>query len=104
MVWRAVSTCVSALSTDEITGQPRSIALLGQSIGGFVGLERLLLIDPLARQRVEARDLIGRLLHGVQHRVVVAGDRRIELRLAAPYCARRRPPSNSGSEISGPAP
>ena len=67
----------------EIACQSGAIAFLGQLVGGFGGLERLLLIEPLARQRVDARDLIGRLLHGAQHGVVVAGDRRIQLRLAA---------------------
>ncbi len=66
----------------QIARQSGPVTLLGQLVGGFGGIERLLLIEPLALQGVQARDLIGGLLHGAKDCVVVAGDRRIELRLA----------------------
>jgi hypothetical protein len=43
----------------------------------------LLLIELLARECAEARDLVGGLLYRVQHRIVVPGDRRVELSFAA---------------------
>ena len=68
----------------QIARQARAVALLGQPVGGLVGLQGLLLFHSLARQGVDAGELIRRLLYGAQHGVVVAVDRS---RPAAPRCS-----------------
>ena len=67
MVWRALEHLRFGVEHRQVARESRPIAFFGQLVGGFARLERLLLIEPLARQRVDARDLIRGLLDGVQH-------------------------------------
>ncbi len=68
----------------EVVAEARAVALHGDVVGALGGRLRGALLGLLARDRLDAGDLVGGVAHGIDHGGVVALDRGIEVgRLAA---------------------
>jgi len=99
--WRAGENLISH-EAGQIARESGPVTFLGQFVGGFVAIERLLLIERSRSSAFQTGDLIGRLLHGAAARCRCS--RKSPHRVALRYLGippRRRHRRTAASEMNG---